>query len=36
VTEPAEVADAIVFAVRQDNSTVSELDLYRRDKFEGW
>jgi hypothetical protein len=36
VTEPEEIADAIVFAVRQDNSTVSELDLYRRDKFEGW
>ncbi|MFC5366455.1 SDR family oxidoreductase [Salinirubrum litoreum] len=36
VTEPAEIADAIVFAVKQDNSTVSELDLYRRDKFEGW
>jgi hypothetical protein len=36
VTEPEEVADAIAFAVKQDNSTVSELDLYRRDKFEGW
>jgi short-subunit dehydrogenase len=33
VTEPEEVADAIVFAARQDRSTVQELDLYRRDKF---
>jgi hypothetical protein len=36
VTEPEEIADAVVFAAKQDNSTVSELDLYRRDKFEGW
>jgi hypothetical protein len=36
VTEPDEVADAIVFAVKQDTSTVSELDLHRRDKFEDW
>lgn len=36
VTEPEEVADAIVFAAKQDNSTVSELDLYRRDKFGSW
>jgi hypothetical protein len=36
VTEPSEVADAIGFAVRQDDSTVSELDLYRRDKFAGF
>lgn len=36
VTEPEEVADAIVFAAEQDNSTVSELDLYRRDKFSEW
>lgn len=36
VTEPGEVADAIVFAARQSNSTVHELDLYRRDKFAGW
>jgi hypothetical protein len=34
--EPREVADAIVFAARQDNGSVSELDLYRRDKFSGW
>ena len=32
--EPDEVADAVVFAARQDNAMVSELDLYRRDKFE--
>jgi hypothetical protein len=34
--EPGEVAEAIVFAARQDNGSVSELDLYRRDKFSGW
>jgi len=33
VTEPEEVADAIAFAARQERSMVSELDLYRRDKF---
>ncbi|MFC7166422.1 SDR family oxidoreductase [Halospeciosus flavus] len=33
-SEPAEIADAIAFAARQKPpSTVSELDLYRRDKF---
>ena len=36
VTEPEEIADAIVFAARQDRSTVQELDLYRRDKFSGF
>ncbi|WP_224449544.1 SDR family oxidoreductase [Haloprofundus salilacus] len=36
VTEPEEIADAIAFAAKQTNSTVSELDLYRRDKFSGW
>ena len=36
VTDPEEIADAIVFAARQSNSTVHELDLYRRDKFAGW
>ncbi|MFD1597616.1 SDR family oxidoreductase [Halobellus rarus] len=36
VTEPEEIADAIVFAASQDRSTVHEIDLYRRDKFEGW
>ncbi|KAB1194050.1 SDR family NAD(P)-dependent oxidoreductase [Haloferax sp. MBLA0076] len=36
VTEPEEIANAIRFAALQDDSTVSELDLYRRDKFTGW
>jgi NADP-dependent 3-hydroxy acid dehydrogenase YdfG len=36
VTEPEEIADAVVFAAGQRNSTVSELDLYRRDKFENF
>lgn len=36
VTEPEEVAEAVVFAARQDRSMVSELDLYRRDKFAGF
>ncbi|ADJ14926.1 SDR family oxidoreductase [Halalkalicoccus jeotgali] len=36
VTEPEEVADAVVFAAGQQNSTVSELDLYRRNKFSGF
>ncbi|SFR57865.1 SDR family oxidoreductase [Halogeometricum limi] len=36
VTEPEEVADAVVFAAKQDNSAVQELNLYRRDKFSGW
>lgn len=35
VTEPEEVASAIAFAARQEPpNTVTELDLYRRDKFE--
>ena len=34
VTEPEEIAEAVVFAATRDNSTVSELDLYRRNKFE--
>ena len=34
VTEPEEIADAVVFAANQDHSMVSEMDLYRRDKFE--
>ncbi|AKH97267.1 SDR family oxidoreductase [Halanaeroarchaeum sulfurireducens] len=34
VTEPEEIADAVVFAVEQDQSMVSEMDLYRRDKFD--
>jgi NADP-dependent 3-hydroxy acid dehydrogenase YdfG len=33
VTEPEEVAEAVVFAAEQSPSMVSELDLYRRDKF---
>ncbi|WP_119816961.1 SDR family oxidoreductase [Halalkaliarchaeum desulfuricum] len=33
VTEPEEVAEAIGFAVRQDGSTLSEIDVYRRDKL---
>ena len=36
VTEPDEIADAICFCAKQERSTVSELDLYRRDKFSGW
>jgi NADP-dependent 3-hydroxy acid dehydrogenase YdfG len=34
VTEPAEIANAVVFAASQEPpNTVVELDLYRRDKF---
>jgi NADP-dependent 3-hydroxy acid dehydrogenase YdfG len=36
VTEPEEVAEAVVFAARQSNSMVSELDLFRRDKLAGF
>jgi NADP-dependent 3-hydroxy acid dehydrogenase YdfG len=36
VSEPEEIADAIGFAATQDHSTVHEIDVYRRDKFEGW
>ncbi|MFB6069356.1 MAG: SDR family oxidoreductase [Halobacterium sp.] len=36
VTEPEEIAEAIGFAASQERSTVHEVDLYRRDKFEGW
>ncbi|MFC4439568.1 MULTISPECIES: SDR family oxidoreductase [Natrialbaceae] len=32
-SEPEEVADAIVFAASRDHSSVSELDINRRDKF---
>ncbi|WP_247002914.1 SDR family oxidoreductase [Halosolutus gelatinilyticus] len=32
-TDPEEIADAIVFAASREGSGVSELDLYRRDKF---
>jgi NADP-dependent 3-hydroxy acid dehydrogenase YdfG len=33
VTEPEEVADAIAFAAGREDSTLSEIDVYRRDKF---
>ena len=33
VTEPEEIADAIVFAASREGSSASEIDLYRRDKF---
>lgn len=33
VLEPEEIAAAVVFAAEQDHSMVSEMDLYRRDKF---
>jgi NADP-dependent 3-hydroxy acid dehydrogenase YdfG len=34
VCEPEEIAEAVVFAARQEPSMASEIDLYRRDKFE--
>lgn len=33
VTEPEEVAEVITFAARQENSTLSEVDIYRPDKL---
>lgn len=36
VSEPEEIAEAVVFAARQSDSMVSELDLFRRDKFVGF
>jgi len=33
ITEPVEVAKAVAFVTSFDHSTVSELDLYRRDKL---
>jgi len=33
VTEPEEVADAIVFAATRERSSLSEIDITRRDKF---
>jgi NADP-dependent 3-hydroxy acid dehydrogenase YdfG len=36
VTEPEEIAEAVVFAARQADSMVSELDPFRRDKFVGF
>ncbi|ADD06405.1 putative oxidoreductase (short-chain dehydrogenase family) [Natrialba magadii ATCC 43099] len=35
ITEPADIAAAVVFAAQQEPpNTVTEIDLYRRDKFE--
>ncbi|WP_277554147.1 SDR family oxidoreductase [Halobaculum limi] len=37
VTDPTAIADGIRFCLSQEGTdTVSELDLYRRDKFAGW
>jgi NADP-dependent 3-hydroxy acid dehydrogenase YdfG len=37
VTEPEDVAEAIAFAAREESpNAVAELDLYRRDKFDGF
>ncbi|GAB3036763.1 SDR family oxidoreductase [Natronobiforma cellulositropha] len=36
VSEPEEIADAIRFALTRSPSAVSELDLFRRDKFSGF
>lgn len=36
VTEPEEIAAAVTFAASQEHSTVAELDLFRRDKFEAF
>ncbi|MFC6719423.1 SDR family oxidoreductase [Natrialbaceae archaeon GCM10025810] len=36
VTESEEIAEAIRFAATRENSSVTELDLYRRDKFSGF
>lgn len=37
VTEPEDIAQAVIFAARQEPpNTVSEIDLYRRDKFAGF
>ena len=33
VTEPAEIAEAVLFAATQEPSMAAEIDLYRRDKF---
>ncbi len=33
VTEPEDIANAIAFAASQRSSTISEIDVYRRDKF---
>lgn len=34
VTEPEEIAEAVVFAASRDRSTAAEIDLFRRDKFD--
>jgi NADP-dependent 3-hydroxy acid dehydrogenase YdfG len=34
VSEPEEIAEAVVFAAEQGPSMASEIDMYRRDKFE--
>jgi hypothetical protein len=36
VLEPEDVASAVAFAARQERSTVTEVDVSRRDKFRGW
>ena len=36
VTEPEEIAAAVRFAATQDHSTVEELNLFRRNKFEAF
>ncbi len=37
VTEPGDIAEAIVFAARQEKpNTVNEIDMYRRDKLSGF
>jgi NADP-dependent 3-hydroxy acid dehydrogenase YdfG len=33
VTEPEEIAEAVLFAAAQEHSMAAEIDLYRRDKF---
>ncbi|MFB6085229.1 MAG: SDR family oxidoreductase [Halodesulfurarchaeum sp.] len=33
VTEPEEIAEAVVFAASRERSTAAEIDLFRRDKF---
>ncbi|MFB6304374.1 MAG: SDR family oxidoreductase [Haloferacaceae archaeon] len=36
VLEPADVAESVAFAARQERPTVTEVDVARRDKFRGW
>ena len=35
VSEPEEIAEGVVFAAKQGNSMVSEMNIYRRDKLTG-